>query len=51
MVTYTETGQTGQIITWDEGVYDQPDRVLLSCDLCGATVPATRTDLHTASHA
>lgn len=51
MVTFTETGQAGQIITWSDGSYDSPQVVLMSCDECGATVPSTRVDLHVASHA
>lgn len=51
MVTFTQTGQAGQANAWEDGTYDQPDRVLLSCDQCGATVPSTRVDLHAASHA
>lgn len=51
MVTFTETGQTTRAVTWEDGGYDQPPLVLLSCDVCGSAVPSTRTQIHTKWHA
>lgn len=50
MTTYSETGQVTQPAVWEDGSYDQPSRVLVSCDTCGATVPFGRVDLHSTTH-